>query len=77
MVAPVAQVEPEQPPATAPVLSNCPQCDAELAILSIIAGRGGAEYWTMRCTECGGIHLDIVQSAVPPRTVPDSGDLRV
>jgi hypothetical protein len=77
MVGPVAQVEPEQPPAPAPVISNCPQCDAELAILSIIAGRGGTEYWTMRCTECGGIHLDILQSAAPPPTAQDSGDLRV
>ena len=24
-------------------------------------GRGGCEYWTMRCTRCGGIHLDIVE----------------
>ena len=23
----------------------------------------GAEYWTMRCTRCGGIHLDIVKAA--------------
>ena len=77
IVAPLALVEPEQPQAPAPVMSNCPQCDAELAVLSIIAGRGGAEYWTMRCTNCGGIHLDIVQSAAPPRPVQDSGDLRV
>ncbi len=77
MVAPLPHVEPEQPPASTPVMSNCPQCDAELAVLRIIAGRGGAEYWTMRCTKCGGIHLDIVQSAAPPRPVQDSGDLRV
>ena len=43
------------------VKSNCPDCSARLAILRIITGRGGAEYWTMRCTECGGIHLDIVK----------------
>ena len=43
------------------VRSNCPDCDAELTILRIISGRGGAEYWTLRCTECGGIHLDIVK----------------
>ena len=42
--------------------SNCPDCQADLAVLSIIQGRGGAEYWTMRCTSCGGIHLDIVKS---------------
>ena len=44
-----------------PVLSNCPQCTADLAVLRIIPGRAGAEYWTMRCTKCGGIHLDIVK----------------
>jgi uncharacterized Zn finger protein len=48
-------------PAAVGVRSNCPDCDAELAILRIIPGRGGSEYWTMRCTECGGIHLDIVK----------------
>jgi len=42
--------------------SNCPDCQADLAVLSIIQGRGGAEYWTMRCTCCGGIHLDIVKN---------------
>ena len=78
MVAPLPQLESEQPtPASAPVMSNCPQCDAELAVLRIIPGRGGAEYWTMRCTKCGGIHLDIVKPSAPPRPVQDSGDLRV
>ena len=42
------------------VLSNCPQCDAELVVLRIIPGRS-SEYWTLRCTKCGGIHLDIVK----------------
>ena len=42
------------------VLSNCPQCDAELVVLRIIPGRS-SEYWTLRCTRCGGIHLDIVK----------------
>jgi len=35
-------------------------------VMSIIpgrVGRGGCEYWTMRCTRCGGIHLDIVEPA--------------
>ena len=36
---------------------------APLAVLRIIPGRAGAEYWTMRCTRCGGIHLDIVKPA--------------
>jgi hypothetical protein len=78
MVAPLPQLEPEQPPpSSAPVMSNCPQCNADLAVLSIIPGRGGAEYWTMRCTKCGGIHLDIVKSSAPPRASQDSGALRI
>jgi Zn finger protein HypA/HybF involved in hydrogenase expression len=47
----------------APVRSECPECHGELAILRVFGGRGGAEYWTQRCTRCGGIHLDIVQPA--------------
>ena len=50
------------------VLSCCPQCDAELAVLSVIAGRAGSEYWAMQCTECNGIHRDIVKPAPLPRT---------
>jgi hypothetical protein len=34
-------------------------------VLSIISGRAGSEYWTMRCTKCGGIHLDIVKASSP------------
>jgi hypothetical protein len=35
-----------------------------LVVLRIIpARRGGCEYWTMRCTRCGGIHLDIVNAS--------------
>jgi uncharacterized Zn finger protein len=45
------------------VLSNCPQCDADLVVLRVIGGKAGSEYWTMRCTRCGGIHLDIVKTA--------------
>jgi uncharacterized Zn finger protein len=44
------------------VRSDCPDCDARLAILRVIAGKAGSEYWTMRCTRCGGVHLDIVKS---------------
>jgi uncharacterized Zn finger protein len=51
-----------------PVLSNCPQCAAGLAVLRVFAGRAGCEYWTMRCTRCGGIHLDIVQASPSPLT---------
>ena len=52
-----------------PSLSACPECSAGLVVLKIIpgrAGRGGCEYWTMRCTRCGGIHLDIVEPAGAP-----------
>ena len=45
------------------VLSNCPQCAADLVVLRVIGGKAGSEYWTMRCTRCGGIHLDIVKTA--------------
>jgi uncharacterized Zn finger protein len=50
------------PAYSAAARSNCPDCQADLTVLRIIPGRGGAEYWTMRCTSCGGIHLDIVKS---------------
>jgi uncharacterized Zn finger protein len=43
--------------------SNCPDCDAHLVILKVIGGRGECEYWTLRCTRCGGIHLDIIDPA--------------
>jgi uncharacterized Zn finger protein len=71
------RLEPGQsPPARPPLLSSCPQCSAGLVVMSIIpgrTGRGGCEYWTMRCTRCGGIHLDIVN----PQTaaVEDSSPL--
>ncbi|MDO9061296.1 MAG: hypothetical protein Q7U92_20055 [Bradyrhizobium sp.] len=56
-----SEYQPTPSPVRPTVLSWCPQCDAELAVLSVIAGRAGSEYWAMRCTECGGIHLDIVK----------------
>lgn len=43
------------------VLSECPECDGGLTVLRVIGGRAGCEYWTMRCTDCGGIHLDILE----------------
>ena len=55
--------EPAAPP-QAGVITDCPDCHAEMAILRI-GGRGGAEYWTMRCVGCGGIHLDIVKGPAP------------
>jgi len=54
-------------------LTNCPDCAAALAVLRIIPGRAGAEYWTMRCTHCGGIHLDIVKAS---EAAQGPGDLR-
>jgi uncharacterized Zn finger protein len=48
------------------VLSNCPDCTASLAVLRVIPGRAGAEYWTLRCTDCGGIHLDILNPPDAP-----------
>jgi hypothetical protein len=54
-------------------LTNCPDCQADLAVLRIIPGRASAEYWTMRCTRCGGIHLDIVAAS---EVTQDSDDLR-
>ncbi|MEH2613942.1 hypothetical protein [Bradyrhizobium sp. AZCC 1693] len=59
---------PEQTLQATPVLSNCPDCCASLAVLRVIPGRAGAEYWTMRCTRCGGIHLDIVKPSTAPLT---------
>src|SRR4051812_49274013 len=47
MITLVPQCEPEPP--SKPVKSNCPDCDAELAVLRITPGKSGAEYWTMRC----------------------------
>jgi hypothetical protein len=64
----------EQTLQATPVLSNCPDCSAPLSVLRIILGRAGAEYWTMRCTRCGGIHLNIVKAASARK---DTGDLLV
>jgi Zn finger protein HypA/HybF involved in hydrogenase expression len=50
---------------SAAVRSNCPDCDGHLRVLRVISGRAGAEYWTMRCVKCGGIHLDIVSGQSP------------
>ena len=68
---PVLQTAPD-PSAQSGKLTNCPDCQADLAVLRIIPGRAGAEYWTMRCTKCGGIHLDIVKAS----EVTGSDDLR-
>jgi len=57
------------------VMSNCPQCSALLVVLRIIPGKAGAEYWTMRCTKCGGIHLDIVKPDSPAAAAPNFNDV--
>jgi Zn finger protein HypA/HybF involved in hydrogenase expression len=52
--------------------SQCPDCQGTLAVLRVIPGRAKpeasaefrSEYWTLRCTKCGGIHLDILKA--PP-----------
>jgi uncharacterized Zn finger protein len=79
MAAPMSQPEPTPAAqSSGQVMSSCPQCSGALAVLRIIAGRGGAEYWTMRCVKCGGIHLDIVKAeAAAPAPVQDSSDLHV
>src|SRR5882672_8584953 len=60
-----SEAQPTDPPSDQ-VRSDCPDCDARLAILRVIAGKAGSEYWTMRCTRCGGVHLDIVKSCRAP-----------
>ena len=58
----VTIVETEVYPATqASVRADCPDCNGRLAVLRVIPGRASSEYWTLRCTRCGGIHLDIVK----------------
>jgi uncharacterized Zn finger protein len=54
------------PASSASARSNCPDCKASLVVLRVIGGRAGCEYWTMRCTRCGGIHLDIVTASPEP-----------
>jgi uncharacterized Zn finger protein len=55
---------------SADVRSNCPDCEGQLRVLRVIGGRAGTEYWTMRCTHCGGIHLDIVTGQSSPAPAP-------
>jgi uncharacterized Zn finger protein len=47
------------------VMATCPDCDGELAVLKVIGGRGGCEYWAMRCIDCGDVHLDILETQRP------------
>ena len=59
-----------RPPHSAPVTvrSRCPQCGGGLAVQRIMSGRAGSEYWTMRCTSCGGIQLELVKPSPMSRT---------
>ena len=51
--------------------SKCPECRGDLAVLRVIPAAPAREYWTMRCTDCGGIHLDIVDPRVPVEAMDD------
>jgi len=51
-------------PLSRKVRIDCPECRGGFAILRVIAGRVGSEYWIMRCTRCGDIHLDIINPRV-------------
>ena len=64
-----------RPSGSKAVMSNCPECSAELAVLRIIPGKAGCEYWTMRCTKCGGIHLDIVKADSPGSAIADPNNI--
>jgi uncharacterized Zn finger protein len=63
----------ETPAHSSSARSHCPDCDGALAVLRVIPGRAKSEarseYWTMRCTKCGGIHLDILKASPQPRPV--------
>ena len=62
MATTMSQPEPDPAVATAGGdVATARNAAPSLAVLRIIPGRAGAEYWTMRCTRCGGIHLDIVK----------------
>ena len=66
---PQPEIPPRAPAHAQSARSNCPDCKASLAVLQVIGGRAGAEYWTMRCTRCGGIHLDIVKAKSKPADI--------
>ena len=48
------------------VRSQCPECSGSLAVMRVFGGKARSEYWTLRCTRCGGIHLDIVKPQADP-----------
>ncbi len=47
------------------VRSQCPDCPGDLAVLRVMGGRAGTEYWALRCERCGSIHLDIIDPPAP------------
>lgn len=49
-------------------LPDCPLCGTRLVVQRIIPGRLGLEHWTLRCTKCGHIHQDAVDTSAPPHT---------
>jgi len=57
------QLVPSAPTHSNTARSHCPDCEGDLAVLRIIPGRAKSEYWTLRCTKCGGIHLDILKAS--------------
>jgi uncharacterized Zn finger protein len=59
-----------QPGAAA--LPDCPLCGTRLMVHRIIPGRLGLEHWTLRCTKCGHIHQDAIDTASPPHARPAS-----
>jgi Zn finger protein HypA/HybF involved in hydrogenase expression len=72
------QLVPPRPAHATTARSHCPDCNGALAVLRVIPGGAKleasseakpetksetrSEYWTMRCTKCGGIHLDILKA---------------
>ena len=64
------QLVPPRPAHATTARSHCPDCNGALSVLRVIPGGTKlesssdvrSEYWTMRCTKCGGIHLDILKA---------------
>ena len=46
-----------------------------LVVHRIIPGRLGLEHWTLRCTKCGHIHQDAIDTSSPPHKRPASPTL--
>lgn len=60
--------EPANSTASATALPDCPLCSNRLVVQRIIPGRLGLEHWTLRCTKCGHIHQDAVDTSSPPHS---------